>query len=88
MADTQERGVDIFVVELHHNLGNYIVETDLDKSSLDQTVKGLMDGQFFQPAKVYRLVDVTAEFQEKCQDEINRSERGIIPEHLDWFMAP
>lgn len=87
---------DLFIVEQSEtpSAGNkyttahsYLSETDVSDATEEVTVTDLMDGQFNEPVKVYKLVDVTAEFREKLQAEINKSENGVIPDHLARFMA-
>lgn len=67
---------------------SFLSETNLSEASEATVIGDLMSGQFDDRAvKVYRLVDVTAEFRAKLQDEINRSRDGLIPDWLSRFMA-
>lgn len=89
---------DLFIVE-QRDLPNaasgykptttsYLAETNIEDATEEITLRDLMAAQFDDRAvKVYRLVDVTAEFREKLQAKINSSEDGIIPEHLASFMV-
>lgn len=67
---------------------SYLAETNITDATEETTIRDLMGGQFDDRAvAVYRLVDVTAEFRERLQAEINKSESGVIPDRLSRFMA-
>lgn len=94
MAESSERPsaeakpLDLFVVELRHPSGNFIIENTLSNATEAQTVMDLMDAQFDdQAVKVYRLIDDTARFRALLQERINKSENGQIPDFLSFFMT-
>ena len=67
---------------------SYLAETNIADATEVTTLRDLLGSQFDDRAlRVYRLVDVTAEFREKLQAEINKSLSGVIPEWLAQFMA-
>lgn len=88
--------VDLFIVEQrdkpHVASGyrpgsSYLAETNITDATEATTIRDLMNAQFDDRAvKVYRLVDVTADFRAKLQNEINRSHDGLIPDWLSKFM--
>jgi hypothetical protein len=80
--------MNIFIVAKRYPEGNYLMGTEVSNADEDATIKALLDGEFDHDAdRVYQLTDVTAEFRSKLQDRINRSEDGIIPDWLVWFMT-
>lgn len=79
---------DLYIVEQRHPSGNYLAETNIVDATAEITVRDLMHAQFDDKAvRVFKLVDVTAEFRAKLQGEINKSPDGRTPDWLFNFMA-
>lgn len=79
---------DLYVVEQKHPAGNYLAETNVVDTTDVATIHDLMHDQFGGRAvRVYKLTDVTTEFREKLQKEINRTSNGVIPSWLVTLMV-
>lgn len=79
---------DLYIVEQHHQSGNYLAETSIVDATEEATIHDLIHDQFDGRAvRVYKLTDVTDQFRPKLQGEINHSEDGVTPEWLANFMA-